>query len=517
MKPIRVMILDDEILAIEHIRRLVPWEELGFEIACVATHPVKALSLAEHFRPQLIIVDIKMPVMDGLEFCKRMLATGHSPKIVLLSSYKEFDYAKEALQLGLSNYWVKHELDAEHLTLELATLKKEFQNDYMKHTVLRKQLLGELLAGRPLSQEQWNAISKHRTDATSLQLVLVQQDRPFPLFPDMTNIGTPFPPSFEQSIIELEDESLLAATPIRKSQYAFLFADQGYRSEQKLWDNMHEKAQQARLAFESQIAGTASVAVAYDIGSWKDVPSLFHEANVLLSRSVFYGPKHLYLLRDRHQYAVTRFAAEKALSVIADRLKTLESETMPELLTSLFSEAADSKDVLGFADMCKQLIALADHRREAIHLPTLEMLWSQGHIDASNWRSWSGIRDWFIEQFRSIADSVSTSKAFSRKVKQVLDYIHKHYSEDIGAQQIAEHIGISRDHLRHLFKEETGQTVLDALTSIRIDHAKRMLDEGKLKIYEIAEFAGYRNSQYFSQVFRKVTGTTPLEYVERTR
>ncbi len=517
MKPIRVMLLDDEILAIEHIRHLVQWEELGFEIVCEATHPVKALSMAVEYRPQLIIVDIKMPVMDGLEFIKRILSSGESPKIVLLSSYKEFDYAKEALQLGLSNYWVKHELDADHLTRELVALKEEHEHDIRIRSALRRQLLGELLSGRPITLEQWQTLTDRHAHADSLLLILVQQDRPFPLFTDMTNIVTPIPQVSEQSILEIEDESIMAAIPIRTSQYAFLLAIQGIRSERRLWDAVQEKAMLARQTFERHTGGTASVAVACDINNWKDIPRLCHEANVLLSRSVFFGPKHLFRVKDRAKDRVTRFVPDKAMNAFNDQLLSLPFDSISQQLTAMFSEAADSLDLIGFIDMCRQLISVADGRREANRLPTLEKLWQKGDIDTSEWLSCQGIRDWFIDEFRSIAKMADSNDAYSRKVRQALDYIRNHYADDLGAQHIAEHIGISRDHLRHLFKEETGQTVLDALTSIRIEHSKRMLDEGKLKIYEIAELAGYRNSRYFSQVFRKATGMNPLEYVERKR
>ncbi|WP_239618208.1 response regulator transcription factor [Cohnella mopanensis] len=520
MKPIRVLILDDEILAIEHIRSLVPWEELGFEICCVATHPVKALALVEEFRPQLIIVDIKMPVMDGLEFCKRVLATvaeQRTPRIVLLSSYKEFDYAKEAIQLGLSNYWVKHELKADYLARELTLLQKEFEDDLLKQAATRKSLLGELLTGRTVTQEQWQTVAEAYTESDFLQLVVVQQDRPFPLLTAMSNIGTPIPPVFEPVHVELEDESLLAAIPIRKSQYAFLFIAQGIRSEHKLWDKAHEKAMLAKSAVENQAGGTASVAVAHDITDWRTIPAHFHEANVRLSCSVFYGPKFLYRLQDRHGYKPVRFVADQTVKGLAEKMKTFQFDEIPSLLASLFSEAAASKDLIGFTDMCKQLVILIDQSRETLRFPSLEQLWMRNEIDTASWISVDGVRDWFIGQCRFLEESSVSFNTYSRKVIQALEYIRKNFSEDVGAQQIADHIGISRDHLRHLFKEETGQTVLDALTAIRIDQSKTMLDEGKHKIYEIAELVGYRNSQYFSQVFRKSTGMTPLEYVERKR
>lgn len=520
MKPIRVLILDDEILAIEHIRSLVPWEELGFEISCVATHPLKALSLVEQFRPQLIIVDIKMPVMDGLEFCKRVLTTvaeHHKPQIVLLSSYKEFDYAKEAIQLGLSNYWIKHELQADVLTRELTVLKEEIESDLLKQAASRRSLLGELLAGRPVTQEQWRTVAEACSESDFLQLVLVQQDRPFPLLTAMSNIGTPIPPVFEPVHVELEDESLLAAIPIRKSQFAFLFIANGIRSEHKLWDRAHENAMLARRAVEDQAGGTASVVVSHDISDWRSIPSRFHEANVWLSCSVFYGPRFLYRLQDRQNYKPVRFIADQTLKLITEKMKTFQFEEVPSLLTNLVSDASASKDLTGFSDMCKQLVSLLEQSRDTLNLPSLEQLWMRSEIDTSLWTSLDGIRDWFIAECLFLSQASVSYNTYSRKVIQALEYIRKNFSEDVGAQEIADHIGISRDHLRHLFKEETGQTVLDALTAVRIDQSKKMLDEGKYKIYEIAELVGYRNSQYFSQVFRKSTGMTPLEYVERKR
>ncbi|QJD84116.1 response regulator transcription factor [Cohnella herbarum] len=520
MKPIRVLILDDEILAIEHIRSLVPWEELGFEISCVATHPLKALSLVEQFRPQLIIVDIKMPVMDGLEFCKRVLATAaehHKPQIVLLSSYKEFDYAKEAIQLGLSNYWIKHELQTDYLTRELTLLKEVIEGDLQKQAASRRSLLGELLSGRPVTQEQWQSVAEAYSESDFFQLVLVQQDRPFPLLTAMSNIGSPIPPAFEPVQVELEDESLLASIPIRKSQFAFLFIAPGIRSEHKLWDRAHENAMLARRTVEDQAGGTASVVVSHDISDWRSIPSHFHEANVWLSCSVFYGPRFLYRLQDRQNYKPIRFIADQAMKVITEKMKTFQFEEIPSLLSSLFSEALAAKDLIGFTDMCKQLVSLLEQSRETLNLPSLEQLWMRNEIDASLWTSLDGIQDWFIAEYRFLSKSSVSFGTYSRKVIQALEYIRKNFSEDVGAQEIADHIGISRDHLRHLFKEETGQTVLDALTAVRIDQSKAMLEEGKYKIYEIAELVGYRNSQYFSQVFRKSTGMTPLEYVERKR
>lgn len=106
----------------------------------------------------------------------------------------------------------------------------------------------------------------------------------------------------------------------------------------------------------------------------------------------------------------------------------------------------------------------------------------------------------------------------SRKVRQALEQMERHYGDpELDADTLARQLGISRDHFRHLFKLETGKTALDRLTEIRMEKAKQLLDEGNLKVYEIADRVGFRNGQYFSQVFRKLTGMTPLEYMEKRR
>lgn len=99
--PIKEMIVDDEILAIEDLEQLIPWRQHGFEIVATATSSRKALELFEKYRPQIIFADIRMPVMDGLEFSRRVLAYRYPVGIVLLTAYKDFEYAQQAVAIGV--------------------------------------------------------------------------------------------------------------------------------------------------------------------------------------------------------------------------------------------------------------------------------------------------------------------------------------------------------------------------------------------------------------------------------
>ncbi|WP_372661594.1 helix-turn-helix domain-containing protein [Cohnella sp.] len=522
MKRISVMIVDDEVLAIEHIRQLVSWEQLGYEIVCTATKPSQALELARKFHPELIIADIVMPGMDGLVMSKEILSFNSISKIVLLTSFKEFDYAKEAVKLGVSNYWVKHEMDVETLTRELSSLSQEIERERKQREEDRRRLIGEWLAGSPLSDKQWQtAFLGRSTSFDRLHIIVLQADRPFPL---LAGLGTE--PSLSVPLLPTEwpedddSEGQLAAVRFREDVFVLLYVDNRVSGEGRMRDLLEGKAADARNAMERITEGTLSMSIVSGLRSFAEVPIKLAEALRVLAKSIFFGPSHTHRLNDlRPEDRLSKTLAwEEGVSRIKEMVAAHRFEEARLELSEQFNLAASSRDLAGFTDMCRQLISMVNRSRVSFHLPSLRELWEQQIISSTPWVSLEGIRTWFLSELEAISAAGRGQSALSRKMRLALDYMDMHFAEDdIGADTIARHLGISRDHFRHLFKEETGQTVLDRLTDIRMEHARKMLDEGLYKVYEIAERVGFRDSRYFSQVFRKTTGMNPLEYMERQR
>ncbi|WP_123041405.1 helix-turn-helix domain-containing protein [Cohnella candidum] len=519
MKPIRVMIVDDEILAIEHIRQLVPWEQLGYEIACVTTNPLQAPELAAKQRPELAIMDIVMPGMDGLALTERITSVDSIRKIVLLTSYKEFDYAKKAVKLGVSNYWVKHEMNADTLSKELSELRQEIERERQRVEENRNRLLMDWLGGRPLTDEQWSAAASGKASAHGcLHLVVAQPDRPFPLLSGI--VPETDTPAMPDDWPEREDPNLIASIRFLDNLFVLLYADNGLKGESKMREFIEGKAAQAREILERITEMTVSLSLAAGMASREEVPVKLAEAVRLLSHSVFAGPRQIFRLNDiRSDRDVVRpLIWEEGLHQIRNGVSERKFEDAGKALTELFLQAEAARDLAGFSDMCRQLASLLNRSRIALRLPSLKEAWEGGSFTSARWDSVSNIRSWFLREFGALAEADSLHSPVSRKVRQAIDFMELHFSDgDLNADSIAQHLGISRDHLRHVFKEETGQTLLDKLTDIRMEHAKTLLDQGNLKIYEIAERVGFRNSQYFSQVFRKSTGVNPLDFAERKR
>ena len=123
MDMISVMIVDDEYIVREDLKTLIDWEKEGFQIVAEAENGVRGLGMYRQFRPQLIFADIKMPVMDGLAMSQKILEENPETKIILLTAYSDFDYARKAMEQEIHSYLLKHEIDEESLIRELGRVK----------------------------------------------------------------------------------------------------------------------------------------------------------------------------------------------------------------------------------------------------------------------------------------------------------------------------------------------------------------------------------------------------------
>lgn len=516
MRKFSCMLVDDEILAIEHMRSLVDWDGLGFSIVSHAVMPDLALELVRELRPQLLIVDIKMPIMDGLEFVKRVQGDGMTPKVVLLTSFKEFDYAKEAIKLGVSNYWVKHEVDGSFLRRELQALRLQLEQEEEARKVRNRQLVGGLLSGTLSGGED-----RRWPDGTGLggrlHMLLLRRDEPFPVMGDAEPLGGSIvkEPDWACDSAEL---SLIGAARMSPRQFGILYRSEDTREEQSVKNRLEEAAVASRRLMEAVNGCTVSTVLHTFLPLRADMAEAVRMAEAALAETVFTGPRQWIRMDLREGWQPgscpdpTRVLEEMSLL-----LKEGEAHALFGRLEQAFQEVAEARNPKGLQELCTRLTAWLNRLRTQSGLPALEVQAAAVQAEPSAWTSVDRIHQWFAGEVESALQAVHPRTVYSKKVERILAYMKQHYAKDLSADDIAAELCISSDYLRHMFKEETGQTLLDALTAIRIEHAKKLLAAGRLKIYEVAEAVGYRNSPYFSQVFRKLTGMNPMDYAENRR
>lgn len=157
-----IMLVDDEVLALEYLKNMVDWERNGYHVVGCATSGKKALELFDRTHPQIVISDIRMPGTDGLELTRQIKEKDKETVVILLSAYRDFDYAQKGIRYGVSNYLLKHELSSELILKELEEVKEKLERAGNKKKIYQKYFMNQLIYHRVTAEELDKSILGNR-------------------------------------------------------------------------------------------------------------------------------------------------------------------------------------------------------------------------------------------------------------------------------------------------------------------------------------------------------------------
>jgi YesN/AraC family two-component response regulator len=511
---IDVMLVDDEILAIEDLRDLIDWNKYGYNIIAEATNGRQALKLYKKYKPKVIIVDINMPVMDGLEFSRRVISSGDSTKIILLTAYRDFEYAQKAIEIGVSNYILKHQINEESLVIELNKVRQKLQKEQRKNRIVRKQFIKDILRGKLSEETNKEYINEVRKN---FALLLINIDMPYPV---IDGVRTLKKISYNK-VLDLNDtlpEGISSIDIIEMNEYqgtVFVSMETLY-SDKKINEVLYELAAKLQRKFKQQYNETISIAITSTALNVEGITSLYQKAVEAIKYSVFIGREKIFICSDvLNQYEETNIDLEDDFTQVQHKLKELNYKGVSNCINEIFEKIfSNCWSLNSLKKVCKELIDILEHFLKEENLPCIQDMFNQNKLEIELWYDTYNIQQWFLQEFKKSIEKAVNSKfcTYSKKVQQIIRYIHKHYGEDITVDKAAEALEISGVYLSQLFKKETGKTFLKYLTAYRMQIAKDLLETGEYKIYEVSEMVGYKTSQYFSHVFYKVTGINPLQY-----
>jgi two-component system response regulator YesN len=517
MNPFKVMLVDDEILVIQHLKRLIAWADFGLSIVAESTSAVKALELFKENRPDIVIVDIYMPVMNGLEFIQRIQSTGYPVKILLLTSYRDFEYAKQAVELGVSGYLLKHELHSDKLINELAKLQNQLIQEKKKETILRRQYIRDLLENKHPSGDLVNQLFCLTKQSDRFILLLLRQDMSFPVC-DVQIEATVSELDIVGYDAPLSDEFYCyAGFRVGVGLWIVLLEIKDCWSRYQAWESTHTAASELQAKFKEQHEmETITVVVSSPFDEIGELSKAYQRCQKILDLSFLRGREKIY---HSSEFNIPKNGAnldwKPDMELIARYMDEENPDAVGFAVATLFNQVISGQyDFGNIKILCRELVSILNNFRVKHHLNTIQERVNEEKSTTGKWYTIDGIHEWFAEEFYQalMAANQSEFEVYSKRVLQMVRYIHKHYSEDITSDNLGQKLLMSGDHLRHIFKKETGQTVLDYLTLVRIEKAKKLLDSGNYKVYEVARMVGYKTSQYFSQVFRKIVGVNPIEY-----
>ncbi|MCU6791096.1 response regulator [Paenibacillus sp. WQ 127069] len=509
---LKVMIVEDEDIVREDIKHLIDWEQHGFEIIAEARNGGEGLRICMEQNPDVIITDIKMPVMGGLEMIDTILQIRKSKKIILLTSYGDFDFARQAIQLGIHSYVLKHELDGSLLIQELNKLKQQMQEEESVGYLARREQLRMYLkrmesmiddAGMIVTDDlfRW----KGRTGILIMGFDFLHPDQEYTENrPAAVDRKTFIDFMYARSSDEVESE----VVDMYDNEYIIFYRIPERSSELSIFEYSSHLANHLQSLINKAFSRKISVAIGPVFENQRDIRESLKKTRELYALRIF--RKGSSLLVQTHK----QLDKQSLLSSIDHKLKEIQehlkheqyglaNEGIDELFTRLLVAL---EDIAALKSGILELIRLINLKAIPKHgTPMIEPFDALSEIQQLG--SVYQIAEWFQHRVMKLEEE-SNSK-YSKKIRELLQYIHANYAKDITLNEIADRMGFSLIYTSQLFKKEVGVSFITYLTQYRIEKARELLASGHYKVYEVSSMVGYQTVQYFSKTFKKVTGLSP--------
>ncbi len=509
----RVLIADDESIIREGIKFLLDWEELGFSITAEASNGEAAYqAITGATPPGVVLLDICMPGMNGLEVIRRVRNEGYNGKIIILSGYSDFKYAQEAIRLGIHSYLTKP-VDEDELANTLRSIREELDKAYAQtnvaehyHNKIRNTIISDLMLGT--ADLSAISLADFRLDASVFQVVIYEKyghktgDASYS-FSDLLRVTNQDNNSYDHITLQYKEVILL------KGEFAISkFNDFLERYNREYKPQKGSPLDSLFLAYGQQVTSLESIQYSYQ------------EAYQLLERRFFC---------DQAQHTIgydSLPSFEKNVPVISDSLLQSYAESLlkylqsfnrnmvAETLTSLQNElynASDSIDSikLFLADLYLQIKEQMNHLYSSASIPFPSNTEIIRFIEEKYYLY--EIILFFTEQFEIIMSSIGNSSRDS-VLDDIVNYIDHNYASNITLENIAPLFGYNSSYLGKIFNKHIGENFNSYVDHVRIEHSKELLLGEDIKVYTVAERVGYRNVDYFHIKFKKYVGQSPAEF-----
>lgn len=540
----KVLLVDDETIVLDGLKRRIHWESLNLEIVGTATDGLDAIRKIEQLKPDIVITDIIMPIMDGIKLIETIRELELPVKIIILSGHDEFSYAQKAIRLGAIEYQLKpvssEEIESSlKKTIEQLTLEKA---SYVKHSELeesskqqalkiKQYMLTDLATGKA---DHWERLIYEvgKIDPQSLNgqfLVSImsldpkksilkpisQKDAELTIFLAL-NIANEIIGSNNTNFAVKFDANRIVL-------FTFFPIDW---TENQIRKSIHWMFSLVLENISQYLEYNATIGIGPVVQMIKEVHISYQLALDTLQCQLFFKPGTL-IFNDQVQPRLQKDPARKA-RIPAELYQSIHdldldktSTLLDQLLTDLVVDETTSYALL--IQTCYKLILEAS----VIITPSSQEEGAQ-ETTAKNevqlldkLRTISSIvdlKEWIIDYFNlifSIARN-ETKKHGGMVSNHIIGMIESNYQSDINLTDLAAQLFMSANYLSTLFKKETGVSFKRYLNDYRLEKSKQLLKNPSLKIYQIANMVGYESEEHFSRLFKSIFGMTCTEYREQS-
>lgn len=535
----KLMLVDDEALVREAISENIHWNELGYELVSICENGEKAMQYIKEFPIDVVITDICMPFIDGLELSHYIHDNYKEINVIIFSGYDEFDYAKKAIRYGVSEYLVKP-VTAYELSEVLRNLKQKFDKkremeeefnrlneSYFKNRILiQSKIIGNLIMGNQTVEDCRKEIKEYglNMDYLEYRIAIIEID----IYSNLYSLNRDKIKQGEMKSFVIYN---ISNEIMKKYDAGEVCKGDNNRGLLLFWTNypraFKHKIESICKEIQEAIYRVLRLKVVIGLGeevySLNDLSKSYNYAEKMLSYCYLWDENKIFgkeKLDDKLKNnlkldniidkvlmgvkLIERKQIEENLNIIHEKLKNSYIQK-DKVCLHLFQIVIETCDILKTSDLTEEFIYQI--KEENINKITESKSLTEAIIVLKTFC------DKACEQLYNQKNSSSNKLAML-----ALDYIEKHYGDfDLNLNSISSYICISISHFSNIFRNYTGDTFMEVLIRVRMQKAKELLENTSLRNYEIAEKVGFRDPHYFSIAFKKITGKSPKEYAKEKR
>lgn len=519
----RVLLADDEAHIREGISHTVDWASLGFELVGEASNGEEAHELARDLHPDVVLTDVQMPFMTGLELCKHLAFELPATKFIVFSGFDDFEYAKKAIQLQVFEYILKP-IDSAELISTLKKLKIQLDSERAERQnlerleslyndslpILRKIFLSRLLDGLANPARLEEETRSYNLDLTA--------------------------PNWQVALIHLDDIS--HQHELKALSVCTLFEDQFHLSDAVSYTFLYQNlvavmvgytSEPHPLTFIDELNRVRRLARAYShveltigIGEVLNLPRLSrstHGAKSALDYRILQGSGRTIYIHDLEPDSRSQLAFDELDERNLTTAVKLGSERdVEKAVTNLVGKISQAnspmaQNQLFFLELVNCLLKLTRGGNLDVNFVFGQNF--NGSLQITDFASAQAVGDWCLERCLTIQSQLGRMRSDSagRIINRAKGFIQEHYSDSsLAVETLCSYLNLSPAYFSTLFKRETGQGFAGYVTEVRMAAASDLLSKTNDKTYVIAEQVGYDDPNYFSYVFKKFHGITPSKF-----
>ena len=527
MEHYTLLLVDDEEEVIQVIMRKIDWEGLGFQVIGHANNGIKALELIEEYQPDVVMTDIRMPYMDGMELCSQIRAQYPATKTLIFTGFDEFEYAKEAVHLEIEEYILKP-LNAVELSQVFSHLKSKLDQEFSEKRnteILQKYYLDSL----PLLQANfYTTLIEGRIHEEELDRYLSDYQITFSgpyycclvIHPSSSQVPQGMNPQLlALSVNRQAKEHLEKQCRGRCFSYlgnTILLAQ--LDSENQVTDLTDECDRFCKYV-QRMVGAVVTVGIGHVCRTLPELSQSYAGAREAVSYRVLYGSGRSISIKEIAP-------GEVSGTEMSDDAERMQLFKMIRL--------GSHEEIEEAVDAYLNHIFLTGQSLQTHHVAIMEMLSQLYRFSANNEISIPDfsqemgslyerlislepkvLKKWLFEVCIAFHEEIVNVRYNSTRslISQAKEYVQNHYqSEDLSLDSICEVLGVSNSYFSTTFKKETGNSFVGYVTDYRMEKASRRLIETSEKSYIIAKSVGYADPNYFSYVFKRKYGVSPSKY-----